>query len=114
MSMQRYCFTLNLQDDPLLIEEYKQYHRAVWPEILESIRSSGVTDMEIYLLGTRMFLIMDVGPDFSMEAKDAADAANPKVQEWEQLMWKYQKALPGAKPGEKWILMDKIFDLKMQ
>jgi L-rhamnose mutarotase len=114
MSQQRYCFTLDLQDDPALIEEYKRYHEAVWPEILESIRGAGVADMEIYLLGNRMFLILDAAPGFSLEAKGAADAANPKVQEWEQLMWKYQKPLPLAKPGEKWLLMEKVFDLKVQ
>ena len=54
---------------------------------------------------------MQTQDDFSFEAKGKADAENPKVQEWEQLMWNYQQALPHAKPGEKWILMDKIFEL---
>jgi L-rhamnose mutarotase len=112
MSAQRYCFTLDLQDDPALIEEYEQYHRAVWPEILASIRGAGVVDMEIYRVGTRMFMIMETEPGFRLEAKAAADAANPKVQEWEKLMWRYQKALPTARPGEKWMRLEKIFDLK--
>ncbi|HTR65832.1 MAG TPA: L-rhamnose mutarotase [Terriglobales bacterium] len=107
----RYCLTLDLKDDPKLIAEYKVYHEDVWPEILQSIKDSGVADMEIYLLGTRMFMIMEVDENFSFEAKAAADKSNPKVQEWEDLMWKFQQALPQAKPGEKWLLMDRVFKL---
>jgi L-rhamnose mutarotase len=67
--------------------------------------------MEIYRLGNRLFMIMDADDSFSFEQKAAMDASNPKVQEWEELMWKFQKPLPWAKPGEKWMLMDKIFQL---
>ncbi|NTE04404.1 L-rhamnose mutarotase [Agrobacterium tumefaciens] len=109
--MKRYCLTLDLIDDEKLINEYKQYHLEVWPEIKDSIRNAGVDDMQIYLLGNRLFMIMEVNDEFSFEQKSAADLANPKVQEWETLMWKYQQALPQAKPGEKWILMDQIFKL---
>ncbi|WP_316807840.1 L-rhamnose mutarotase [Pedobacter agri] len=109
--MRRYCFTLDLIDDDELIAAYKQYHEAIWPEIVESIKSSGITDMEIYLSGTRLFMIMETIDTFSFENKAKADLENPKVQEWETLMWNYQKALPNAKPGEKWRLMDQIFKL---
>ncbi|HKG05359.1 MAG TPA: L-rhamnose mutarotase [Pedobacter sp.] len=109
--MKRYCLTLDLKDDPQLISEYEDYHKAVWPEIKESIITSGITAMEIYRYGNRLFMIMEVSDAFSFEKKSAADAANAKVQDWETLMWKYQQALPGAKPGEKWMLMDKIFEL---
>lgn len=109
--MKRYCLALDLKEDPQLIAEYEAYHRAVWPEIQESIRSAGVTALEIYRAGNRMFMIMEVDGSFSFERKSAMDAANPKVQEWEALMWKYQQAIPVAKPGEKWVLMDKIFTL---
>ena len=108
----RFCLTLDLKDDPKLIAEYKRHHEHVWPEIVESIRDSGIHDMEIYLLGTRMFMIMEVNDNFSFEAKGEADRTNPKVQEWENLMWKFQKALPQAKAGEKWMLMDRIFKLE--
>ncbi|UHG92670.1 L-rhamnose mutarotase [Spirosoma oryzicola] len=107
----RYCLALDLKDDPTLIAEYQQYHQRIWPEIEASIRESGITNMEIYRLGNRLFMIMETDETFSFEAKSAADAANPKVQEWETLMWKYQQALPLAKPGEKWLLMDRIFAL---
>lgn len=109
--MKRYALALDLKDDAKLIAEYEQYHQAVWPEILDSIQSSGIEVLDIYRTGNRLFMIMEVNDTFSFEAKGAADAANPKVQEWEELMWKYQQALPLAKPGEKWILMDKIFSL---
>ncbi|NII82637.1 L-rhamnose mutarotase [Pedobacter riviphilus] len=109
--MKRYCLALDLVDDAKLIEEYKQYHQSVWPEIKESISSSGIENLDIYHTGNRLFMIMEVNESFSFEAKSAADLANPKVQEWETLMWKFQQALPGAKPGEKWILMDQIFKL---
>lgn len=110
--MRRYCLTLDLRDDPKLIEEYKRYHQRVWPEIAKSIRDSGIVDMEIYLLGTRLFMVMEVDESFSFEAKAAADQANPKVQEWETLMWKFQRPLPQAKPAEKWLLMERIFKLE--
>jgi L-rhamnose mutarotase len=105
----RYCLALDLQPDPTLIAEYEAMHRAVWPEILESIRDSGIVHLEIYRIENRLFMILEAGDDFSFEKKAAADAANPKVQEWENLMWRYQKALPTARPGEKWMLMEKIF-----
>lgn len=108
----RYCLTLNLKDDPELIRQYEEYHKAVWPEILQSIRSSGILDMEIYRLGARLFMIMETGEDFTFDRKQALDAGNPKVQEWEELMWNYQQPLKEAIRGEKWMLMDKIFDLK--
>jgi L-rhamnose mutarotase len=108
----RYCFALDLKDDPALIAEYKRYHEKIWPEVTQSIRESGILDMEIYLLGARMFMIMEVTEQFSFEAKARTDEQNPKVQEWERLMWKFQQALPQAKPGEKWIKMDRIFKLE--
>lgn len=107
----RYCFALDLKDDPALIAEYERYHERIWPEIEQSIRASGITDMEIYRIGNRLFMIMETDDTFSFAAKAAADAANPKVQEWEELMWTYQQALPMAKPGEKWLLMERIFNL---
>jgi L-rhamnose mutarotase len=108
----RFCLTLDLKHDPELIAEYRRYHEKIWSEITQSIKDSGIEDMEIYLLGTRMFMIMEVSEDFSFEEKTKADASNQKVQEWEKLMWKFQQALPEAKPGEKWLLMDRIFKLQ--
>ena len=109
--MKRYCLALDLKDDAKLIAEYEAYHKNVWPEIIESIKKSGIQFLDIYRTGNRMFMIIDANDNFSFEKKGQMDAANEKVQEWEKLMWKFQQALPGAKPGEKWILMEKIFEL---
>jgi L-rhamnose mutarotase len=110
--MKKYCLAVDLVDDPVMIAEYEAYHKKARPEIEKSILEAGITQMEIYRIGERLFMIMETEDDFSFENKAQMDASNPQVQEWEQLMWKYQKALPSAKPGEKWVLMDKIFALK--
>ena len=107
----RYCLALDLQPDETLIAEYQKWHREVWPGIKQSILQSGITEMEIYRLENRLFMIMETNETFSFDKKAAADAANPTVQRWEELMWKYQLAIPGGKPGEKWRLMEKIFQL---
>jgi L-rhamnose mutarotase len=109
--MKRYCLALDLIDDPTLIAEYEKYHEASWPENIQAIKDAGITVMDIYRTGNRLFMIMETNDDFSFERKSEMDKVNPKVQEWEQLMWKYQQALPHAKPGEKWIVMKKIFEL---
>lgn len=110
--MKKYCLALDLKNDPDLIQEYKQFHQNVWPEIIESITSSGIKNLEIYSVQDRLFMIIEAEDSFSFEEKSKLDDSNPKVQEWEELMWKFQKALPGTQPGEKWMLMDKIFELK--
>jgi L-rhamnose mutarotase len=107
----RYCLTLDLKNDPALIVEYKRHHKRIWPEITKSIRDAGVEDLEIYLFGTRMMMILEVNESFSFEKKAESDRNNPAVQEWETLMWKFQQALPQARPGEKWLLMERIFKL---
>jgi L-rhamnose mutarotase len=109
----RLCFALDLQDDPELIALYEHHHRSenAWPEITASLVGAGIESLEIYRTGDRLFMIMDVGPNFDPEAKARADAADPKVQAWETLMWRFQKALPGAAPGEKWRAMTRIYDL---
>jgi L-rhamnose mutarotase len=106
----RYCFALDLKNDEILIDVYKKHHQKVWPKIIESIKNSGIEKLEIYLVANRLFMIMEVNETFSFDKKSKMDTNNPKVQEWEKLMWKYQQALPTAKEGEKWLLMDKIYE----
>jgi L-rhamnose mutarotase len=110
--MKRYSLTLDLKNDPELIQEYERIHKEVWPEIIKSIKDSGIENMEIYRYETRLFMIMEVNDDFSFDKKNEADKQNEKVQQWEELMWKYQQPLPGSAAGEKWKLMDRIFELK--
>lgn len=109
--MKRYCLALDLKDDEALIAEYEKMHREVWPEIISSIKNADIDNLEIYRTGNRLFMILEAGDSFSFEKKAAMDTANEVVQKWEELMWKYQQALPTAKPGEKWMMMNKIFSL---
>lgn len=112
--MPRYCLAIDLQEDPKLIEEYKRYHRNVWPEVKQSLYDSGILDMEIYLVMNRLFMIIETKEGFSFEAKAAADLANAKVQEWEGIMGKLQKPLPNTDPNKewKWQLAEQVFKLK--
>lgn len=112
--MNRYCLALDLIDDPALIAEYEHWHKKenAWPEIKKSILDAGILNMEIYRTGNRLFMIMETQDDFSFERKAKMDDVNKKVQEWEELMWRFQQPLSWAKPGEKWVLMKKIFELK--
>jgi L-rhamnose mutarotase len=109
--MNRYCLALDLVNDAGLIEEYEAYHKNIWPEIRQSIFDSGIIAMSIYRAGNRLFMIMETGDNFSFDRKAAMDESNQRVQEWENLMWKYQQAIPVAKPGQKWVLMEKIFEI---
>lgn len=109
--MQRFCLTVDLKNDPQSIEEYKAHHQKVWPEIIQSIHDAGIMKMEIYLLGNRLCMVIEAVDSFSFEMKAKSDLKNGKLQEWETIMWNYQQALPLAKPGEKWMSMEKIFEL---
>ena len=105
----RFCFTLDLKNDPALIAEYRKHHEKIWPEITQGLKDSGIEDLEIYLLSTHMFMIMEVNQSFSFEKKAKADENSPKMQAWEQ---RFQQALPEAQPGEKWLRMERIFKLE--
>jgi L-rhamnose mutarotase len=111
--MKRHCLALDLKNDVELIAAYEEYHRNVWPEVLQSLSDSGIQNMEIYRISNRLFMIIEVKDGFSFEDKAKLDANNTKVQDWEVLMWNYQQALPIAKPGEKWLPMDKIFEFSV-
>ncbi|TCC89084.1 L-rhamnose mutarotase [Pedobacter frigiditerrae] len=109
--MKKFALTLALKDDPQLIKEYEEYHEAVWPAVLNSITDAGIQEMEIYRAGTKLFMTIRANDDFFFERKSEMDLGNTKVQEWEELMWKYQQKIPGTAPDEKWVLMKKIFEL---
>lgn len=111
--VKRYCQTLDLRDDPALIAEYRRLHseQGVWREILDGIRSVGILEMEIYLLGTRLFMIVETVPDFDWTSAMVRLATLPRQAEWEELTGRYQQALPGASSAEKWKLMERIFHL---
>ena len=107
----KYCLALDLKEDENLIAEYEKQHQHVWPQVIDSIKDSGIISLEIYRVFNRLFMIMETDESFSFNKKNEMDNANRKVLEWEELMWKYQQAIPKSKPGEKWVLMNKIFEL---
>lgn len=109
--MKRYCQTLELYDDKELIEAYVAEHAHVWEEVKAGIREVGITDMQIYIDGNRLFMIMDTTDEFDMERDYARLATLPRQAEWEAHMAKFQKAAPGATSQEKWKLMKRIFKL---
>ncbi len=113
MNTQKYYLACDLKDDPALIEKYKEYHAPgnAWPEITKSIKDAGIVDMQIYLTGNRLCMMMEVDDSFDPIKKAQMDAGNPKVQEWETLMDTFQLRLPWAKNDEKWIMMEQIFKL---
>lgn len=109
--MKKYYYTLDLKKNEQLKKEYIDHHKNVWPEIIKSIKDSGIKSIEIYNLNYRLFMVMETDNNFNEKDKKKSDLNNPKVQEWESLMWKYQMTIPNAKKGEKWVRMNKIFDL---
>jgi L-rhamnose mutarotase len=112
MHNSRFCLSVDLKEDNVLINEYEKLHEKIPETIKESILAAGIKSMEIFRTGNRLFMIIEADENFSFEKKSAMDKNNADVQAWENLMWKYQQALPWAKPGEKWVLMDKIFSLE--
>ena len=109
--MKRYCQTLELRDDREMIEKYVEAHAHVWPEIQEGIRSVGILDMQIYILGNRLFMICDTVDDFDWEKDNARLAALPRQAEWEAYVAQFQGCDPNAPSTAKWQLMERIFKL---
>ena len=110
---QRFCLCLDLKEDPGLISEYRHWHekKHIWPEIPAGIREAGIEQMEIYLLGNRLFMIIEAGPEFEFERDMKRLSALPRQQEWEAFISRYQESLPGQSSSEKWKLMERIFEL---
>jgi len=110
--MKVFAQTLNLKDDPKVIEKYKEYHRNVWPEVLNSLKKVGIADMKIFLHGRRLFMYMETTDEFVPEVDlPRYLEQDPKCQEWEDLMGEFQESVPGAAPGEKWSMMEQVFQL---
>ena len=111
----QFCLTLDLRDDEGLIREYEQYHQPghTWPEVIDSIRRSGVLDMQIYRAGTHLVMVMTVTDSFSFEKKARMDSQNPKVVQWERLMTRFQLAAAESRTGAQWKKMQNIFDLSL-
>ena len=112
-SYKRYCKTLTLEDDPQLIEDYKKTHAAgaAWPEITRGMIEVGILDMEIYIVGTRLFMIMDTVPDFDHDKAMSELGTKPRQSEWEAHMSRFQRTSAEASADEKWQLLERIYKL---
>ena len=111
--LKRYCKALTLKNDAQLIEAYKKVHApgAVWPEITQGMRDVGIIDMEIYLLGTQLFMIMDTVADFDHDKAMAELATKPRQGEWETYVSRFENSSTGASANEKWQLMERIYKM---
>ncbi len=113
IEFKRFCKTLNLEDDPQLIKDYKKVHEKdqVWPEITQGMIDVGILDMEIYISGTRLFMIMDTIPDFDHDRAMTELAAKPRQSEWEAYVSKFQKTSAEASADEKWKMIERIYKM---
>lgn len=102
------CYALDLKDDPALIAAYEQWHRNVWPEVLEHLRNSGIARCTIHRAGNRLFMVVESSTGAATDG--GGSGLPPRVQEWEKLMETFQQPLPFAQAGEKWVRMEEIFD----
>jgi len=108
----RTVLAVDLNGPASTIETSTAYHRQVWPEVLDSLRKSGIQRMDIYLLGRRLVMILETDdPDFR-RCFAAHVASSPRVAEWEALMRSLQTPPPGAPPGEWWTRMEPVFSLE--
>jgi L-rhamnose mutarotase len=113
VNTQRYVLALDLVDDEAKIAAYEKAHESIWPEVREHLLAQGVLAMEIYRLGTRMFMVMEVDPDLYSEAGMAqASLNNDAIVRWETLMWTFQAPTPWTPAGQKWVPMRRIFQLR--
>ena len=113
MPTKRYCQTLSLKNNPILIEEYRKIHseEKAWQEIRAGIRAVGILEMEIYILGTRLFMIVETPLDFDWDTAMERLNTLPRQQEWEEYMAIFQQAAPGMSSAEKWKPMERMFHL---
>ncbi len=107
--VKRYCQMLNLKNSPKLIAEYRKVHsrEKAWPEIRAGIRSVGILEMEIYILGSRLFMIVETPLDFDWDRLSHL----PRQAEWEEYVSKFQECVPTSTSTEKWKLMERMFYL---
>lgn len=113
LPVKRFCQTLDLRDNPDLIATYRRLHsrEGIWPEILQGIREVGILEMEIYLLGTRLFMIVEMPQELEWDDVMSRLATLPKQAEWEALTAQYQQAEATATSDAKWKMMERIFHL---
>jgi L-rhamnose mutarotase len=112
--MQQLYFALDLRDDRVSMAKYEEWHRPgnIWPEIVESLRTAGISELQILRCGNRLIMVIEASAEFSIAKLTSLETVNPRVREWEELMWQFQLPLPFAGVGEKWVPMKPIFSLR--
>ncbi len=108
--MQSLAYVIDLKDDPSSIAEYESFHKQVWPEVLEALRSIGIGRMEIFRAGNRLFMYCSVSDDFDPEYDLQKYTSSQKAQEWDELMRKFQCKAPSAGEKDWWASAKKVFD----
>ena len=110
--MNRHVLTIDLRDEPGVVETYCDHHARIWPEVAHSLASAGVERMEIFLLGRRLVMILDLREGLEIgQVFERHVASGPRVAEWERFMKSLQQPAPGAGSGEWWSRMERIFTL---
>lgn len=111
MPTKRYCQTLSLKNNPILIEEYRKIHseEKAWPEIRAGIRAVGILEMEIYILGSQLFMIIETPLDFDWKIAMDKLSNLPRQAEWEKYVSKFQDCPCLSSSAEKWKLMERMF-----
>ena len=111
--MKTYAMALDLIDDPEVIEEYKEHHRHVWPEVKQGLEKIGITEMKIFLTGCRLFMFLRTEDEFDLE-KDfqSYTDTSPRARMWDDLMRNFQQKIPSAKIGDWWVPMEEVFNLE--
>ncbi|MDP7627233.1 MAG: L-rhamnose mutarotase [SAR202 cluster bacterium] len=111
--MKTYAMALDLIDDPEVIEEYKEHHRHVWPEVKQGLEKIGITEMKIFLTGCRLFMFLRTEDEFDLE-KDfqSYTDTSPRARMWDDLMRNFQQKIPSAKTGDWWVPMEEVFNLE--
>jgi L-rhamnose mutarotase len=108
----RHVLMTDLVDDPAAVASYRQHHRHVWPEVVDSLRRAGVERLDVHVLGRRLVMIVELRDGLDLMHVFAAHvASSPRVAEWERLMKALQQPVPGAPPGEWWTAMEPLFTL---
>ncbi|WP_159476987.1 L-rhamnose mutarotase [Dyadobacter sp. 3J3] len=110
----RFCKTMELRQDSALIDTYRKIHArgAAWPEITQGMKEVGILEMEIYLLGTRLFMIMDTEVEFDHDKAMAELGSKPRQSEWEAYVSQFQNAATEASADQKWQLMEQIYKME--
>ncbi len=109
----RYVQTLELRDDPDIIKEYLKWHSEEyhWKEIRDGIKAVGILEMEIYILDTRLVMIVDTSEDFDWQTAMDKLATLPRQAEWEAFVARLQGCRADARSDEKWQMMERMFYL---